>query len=145
MGKRFGLLAGIAAVFLGACIVLVVTGINCPIRWLTGIPCPGCGMTRACLGLLFGDPSAGGSGIIEHIQYAMRFHPLVLIVPPVLLYILLGKHPLLGSPKREIALLAGVCGLMIAVYIVRLLAHDPVLSIDWNSGMIARIIHALTA
>lgn len=102
-------------------------------------------MTRACLGLLFGDPSADGSGVVGHIQYAMRFHPLVLIVPPVLLYILLGKQPLLGSPKREMALLTGVCGLMLVVYVMRLLAHDPVLAIDWDSGMIAQVIHALAA
>lgn len=27
----------------------------CPIRTVTGIPCPGCGMTRSCLALAQGD------------------------------------------------------------------------------------------
>ena len=31
---------------------------QCPILSLTGIPCPGCGMTRACVAFLRGDFSA---------------------------------------------------------------------------------------
>ena len=30
-------------------------GISCPIKWLTGIPCPMCGMTRSLTALLQGD------------------------------------------------------------------------------------------
>lgn len=40
----FGTLAGILPVF-------------CPFELLTGIPCPGCGMTRAILCLIAGNPS----------------------------------------------------------------------------------------
>ncbi len=36
----------------------------CPFHLLTGSPCPGCGMTRACLALCEGDPAA-----------AWRYHP----------------------------------------------------------------------
>lgn len=151
MKSKPHLLAGGVLIFLIVCAVLLITGIGCPIRWLTGIPCPGCGMTRACLGLLFGDPapmfppyapSVYGEGLLGNVRYAMHFHPLVLVIPPALLYLLFGKRPLLGSPKREFALLCGLCGLMMAVYVVRLVLHDPVLAIDWDSGLFARILHA---
>lgn len=148
--KRY-LLAVSILLFLIVCAVLLVTGIGCPIRYLTGIPCPGCGMTRACLALLFGDPvplfppyepSAYGEGLLGHVRYAMHFHPLVLVLPPAIVYMIVGKKPLLGSAKREFALLWTLCGLMLAVYLVRLALHDPVLAIDWDSGLLARVLHA---
>lgn len=53
----------IVAAFLGAMAYLVLshnvpgTGfIGCPFRWLTGLSCPGCGMTRATAHFLHGDP-----------------------------------------------------------------------------------------
>lgn len=30
----------------------------CPFKMMTGLPCPGCGMTRSVVALLHGDPSA---------------------------------------------------------------------------------------
>lgn len=116
--------------------ILLVTGIGCPIRYLTGIPCPGCGMTRACIGLLLGDPapmfppyepSVYGEGILGNVRYAMHFHPLVLVVPPALLYLLSGKKPLLGSTRRQWIFIGALCGLMFVVWVVRLALHDPVL------------------
>lgn len=39
--------------------------IKCPFRWLTGLSCPGCGMTRACTHALHGD-----------LLTSLEFHPL---------------------------------------------------------------------
>lgn len=47
-----------------------VMGVGCPIRFVTGIPCPGCGMTRAWLSLLSGNEAA-----------AFAFHSLFLLAP----------------------------------------------------------------
>jgi len=44
----------------------------CPLALVAGIPCPGCGLTRATLSLLHGD-----------LQAALRFHPLVLLLTPL--------------------------------------------------------------
>jgi hypothetical protein len=43
----------------------------CPSAALLGLPCPGCGLTRATLALLHGDVVA-----------AFRFHPLVFVLTP---------------------------------------------------------------
>jgi hypothetical protein len=49
----------------------------CPSAALLGIPCPGCGLTRATLALFHGDFAA-----------ALRFHPLVPVLMPVYLGLL---------------------------------------------------------
>jgi hypothetical protein len=44
----------------------------CPVAGMLGVPCPGCGLTRATLALLRGDMRA-----------ALRFHPLVWLLGPL--------------------------------------------------------------
>jgi hypothetical protein len=44
----------------------------CPMATLLGIPCPGCGLTRATLALLHGD-----------VRRALALHPLVLVLAPL--------------------------------------------------------------
>ncbi len=53
--------------------VVIALGLPvCPTATLFGIPCPGCGLTRATLALLRGDVAA-----------ALRFHPLVFVLTPL--------------------------------------------------------------
>jgi hypothetical protein len=51
----------------------------CPTAFFLGIPCPGCGMTRAALALLHGD-----------LRAAFGFHPLAPLVVP-LMTVIVGK------------------------------------------------------
>lgn len=61
--RKFGLLlTGALAVHI-VLSVLGLPGWQCPVLKLTGVPCPGCGLTRACLLLLRGD-----------LQTSMKFH-----------------------------------------------------------------------
>lgn len=57
-------------IILGIIIVMYLFSLPCPILFMTGIPCPGCGMTRACLHLLQLD-FAG----------AFQYHPLCFFLP----------------------------------------------------------------
>ena len=43
---------GIMAFIISLILIYDITNIGCPIRKLTGVPCPTCGMTRAGLSLL---------------------------------------------------------------------------------------------
>lgn len=59
----------------------LVLHITCPIRFLTGISCAGCGMSRAWLSLLRGD-----------IHKAFYYHPLFWTIPFILIvYFLRNK------------------------------------------------------
>ena len=81
-------------------------GWNCPIKYLTGVPCPGCGLSRALAALLRLD-----------FRTALRFHPMVFVLPPVVLYALFGKKPLFGSKNLERMLLWSVIVLDIAIWL----------------------------
>jgi hypothetical protein len=47
----------------------------CPTASVLGIPCPGCGLTRATLALCHGD-----------LRRALQLHPLVLIIAPIFIW-----------------------------------------------------------
>src|SRR6476659_1051053 len=71
---------GVAGVQI-ALVSLSLPGWVCPFFRLTGIPCPGCGLTRAVILLLKGD-----------LQASLRFHafaPLVLLTAVALILVLL--------------------------------------------------------
>ena len=44
----------------------------CPLASVLGVPCPGCGLTRATLALAHGD-----------LKHALELHPLVLVLAPL--------------------------------------------------------------
>jgi hypothetical protein len=64
----------IAALFVYG-LLLHLLGIYCPIKFLTGISCPGCGMTRAVLSCLKLDFAS-----------AFAYHPMVFSLPVLVLY-----------------------------------------------------------
>lgn len=75
----FCLLLGVYVAF------ITLTGIGCPIRFSTGISCPGCGMSRAVLLMLSG-----------HFRAAFRMHPLVYAVLPAGIWLFFGPEQTAG-------------------------------------------------
>lgn len=63
------MLGALVTVGVGA---LLIKAPLCPSATLFGIPCPGCGLTRATLALLSGD-----------VRSAIGFHPLVFLLAPL--------------------------------------------------------------
>lgn len=69
---RVGEILSIGAFVAVAALVLYLIGVGCPIKFMTGVSCPGCGMTRAWLELAQG-----------HLAAALAYHPLFWAVPVV--------------------------------------------------------------
>lgn len=63
-------------------------GITCPVKFITGISCAGCGMTRAWIALLHLD-----------IEKAFYYHPLFFLPPVAVILFLLKKRICSGVYK----------------------------------------------
>lgn len=124
-GRTFLFLLSAACVYW----ILTVSGIGCPIRFLTGISCAGCGMTRAWLLLLRGDIAA-----------AAAMHPLFLTAPAILVFFLFEER----LPKRVVKRFwISAAVLYAVVYLIRILLQNPNVIIDIRSGFLFRAADAL--
>ncbi|MBQ6706238.1 MAG: DUF2752 domain-containing protein [Clostridia bacterium] len=88
--------------------VFIVFQLPCPFLYFFNIPCPGCGMTRAMVGLLHLD-----------LRYAFRMHPLFWTVPIFLFYFLTDWHPFKRKWVNE-GLLSLICAGFFVHWIIRL-------------------------
>lgn len=109
-GKRLknNITAAVAIVFLY--VAFDVLGIGCPIKFLTGISCIGCGMTRAWLSVLRLDWKS-----------AFYYHP-AFWLPPLFLIFFLFKNKI--SIKIYKIFIFTAISLFVIIYIARLLQAD---------------------
>lgn len=116
---------GVIAVIAGFYLFLFLQGITCPIKYVTGISCAGCGMTRAWISLVRGD-----------LQLAFSYHPLVLT--PLLLipmYVFRKKIP----EKSCRIIIAAVCAAFLIVYGIRMAdSNDSVVIFNPKDGVILK-------
>ena len=106
-GRRGLLLLGLAAYFAAALLLMRYFDIPCVFRKFLGIPCPGCGMTRALLCLLRLDLAG-----------AARHNAVIFFMPYVFLYILFDwKH------RVHKLILAGIAGIAIIQWIIKLILY----------------------
>lgn len=102
---------------------------GCLFRWLFGVSCPGCGLTRATLAALRLD-----------FQAAFHYHPLFWLATPFWLYVVHRRAwGLPGSPKadRWLAVLVGVA--FLGVYLIRLIWFpDEVVYVDFEQSALYR-------
>lgn len=105
-------------------------GITCPIKYLTGISCAGCGMSRAWLSLLRGDIAA-----------AWQYHPLF-FTPPLMLLLLALKNKL---KRQKFRISIFILALLYAiVYIYRLkVGNGDIVVFDPQNGLIGRGLRAV--
>ena len=111
-------------------IALFYLTLGCPLRFFTGICCPGCGMSRALWYALKLDFAT-----------AFNMHPLIFIMPVVaLLFIFRKKLP----PKLRIALTVLFCILMSVIYLWRLINGSDIVYIDTSRGFISKILEIIS-
>jgi hypothetical protein len=109
-------------------IIFNIIGIGCPIKFFTGISCPGCGMTRAvfaALRLQFSD--------------ALYFHPLFGLVP-FMFALYLFDYKL--KPHHVKYIYTAICIAFLLVYIMRVsLDPNALISIDFQNSSVLKFIH----
>ena len=107
---------------------LIKYGLTCPIRFLTGVSCAGCGMTRAWLSFLRGD-----------IAGAFSFHPLFwILIPAGLLFLFRDRLP------EKFFCFAAIIAAFLIVYAFRMISpNDTVVVFDPSNGLIGRAVSAI--
>lgn len=121
----------IRRIFITALIVTSVCifyyAVGCPIRWLTGVCCPSCGMTRAAVSLITLD-----------FKSAFYYHPLVVCLPVAVVLFVFRKH--FSEKLLQIFFWLFIVALLI-VYIYRILSGSEIVYADFSSGTIYTIIN----
>lgn len=123
----------ILTLFLMSCYISIITyifGMSCPLKILFGIPCPGCGMTRAIIAILQLD-----------FQAALHYHPMIVFLPflaYIMIQIIAGK-----VTKKLINLLAFIVLLFLVTYCLRLYLKSDILSFAYSDSFIYKIFHTI--
>lgn len=118
---RLTALAAVAALY----VALELVGITCPIRFLTGVSCAGCGMSRAWLSLLRLD-----------LAVAVRFHPLFWLPVPAAVLLLIRRR----IPRRVFRAGLVLCiALFLTVYLIRLFLPGQIVVFAPSEGLFWRL------
>jgi hypothetical protein len=114
------------------CVIAYALSLPCPINYVSGISCPGCGMTRAVISLCKLD-----------LARAFYYHPMVFfIIPAVPCYLVLKSKGKVGA-CRALAVVFAL--LMIGVYLFRILNPEASpLDFDAGDGLFFRLINKVT-
>lgn len=111
-------------------VIMESLGITCPIKFVTGISCAGCGMSRAWLALLRLD-----------FQKAFYFHPLFWLPPVFVVVFLFKKH----IKKRIYHIFLFTIILLCAiVYLYRLImGNGDIVTFHPENNLLFRIIRKI--
>lgn len=94
VGATCALAAGCAAALAVACLLSPHEATHgpvvCPFRLATGLPCPGCGMTRAWVFLVHGDLSAA----VAANPFALVSLPCAVVVVGLVVFAVVRRRPL---------------------------------------------------
>ncbi|NKF07677.1 DUF2752 domain-containing protein [Clostridium gasigenes] len=113
-------------------LIFFLTGGECIIKKITGVPCPSCGITRSFYYFVNLD-----------FKQSFYYHPLFWLIPIVLIIVIYGKKPLFRNKKIEVTFYIIITTLILGVYIIRMVNLFPYISpMDYNkSSYIWRLLN----
>lgn len=108
-------------------VFLNILGITCPIKFLTGCSCAGCGMTRAWVSVFIGD-----------FPRAFYFHPLFIFVPFLGIIFCLRRRI---SLERKRLIIFVVVTIFMITYLLRIfLGPKDIVGINIRDGFLFKIV-----
>ncbi|MFZ5987065.1 MAG: DUF2752 domain-containing protein [Bacillota bacterium] len=113
-------------------LVLILDGNLCIIKNIFGIPCPGCGMTRAYLNFLKFDFKA-----------AFYYHPLFLLPAVIAVILVFRRYKYFSLLYSNNLLWFTLTGIFICTWVIRLVLLFPDKApMDYNPGaLIPMLLH----
>ena len=129
--RRIEVITSVAAVVV-LYVILESFGVTCPIKYITGISCAGCGMSRAWMAFLHLD-----------IAKAFAYHPLFWLVP-IAVIVLLCKSKI--NIKIYKIIIFTIIIMFAIVYICRLIwSGDDVVVFEPQNNILFRIIRIINS
>lgn len=111
-------------------VILESFGVTCPIKYITGISCAGCGMSRAWIALLH-----------FNIHEAFMYHPLFFL-PPVVVIVMLLKSKI--NIKFYKIFMFTMVGAFVIVYLYRMfIGTGDIVVFEPQNNILFRIIRKL--
>ena len=111
-------------------VILESFGVTCPIKYITGISCAGCGMSRAWIALLH-----------FNIHEAFMYHPLFFL-PPVVVIVMLLKSKI--NIKIYKIFMFTMAGAFVIVYLYRMfIGTGDIVVFEPQNNILFRIIRKL--
>ena len=111
-------------------VILESFGVTCPIKYITGISCAGCGMSRAWIALLH-----------FNIHEAFMYHPLFFLPPVVVIFMLLKSKINIKFYKIFMFTMAGA---LVIVYLYRMfIGTGDIVVFEPQNNILFRIIRKL--
>ena len=128
-----GSLLAIGLFLIYAVVMTLFLGSACPIFLIFGVPCPGCGLTRACFTIFSGD-----------FLGAIKMHLLFLTLPIIAILILIAIFKPDLSKKKGFSITCIVLGvLFIAYYVYRMTSFPSDTPIIYNENSLLNLILGL--
>lgn len=116
-----------------ACLIVILLLYHCPLSYFFGLSCPGCGMTRAAISL-----------IQFRFAEAWYYHPLVYVMPVLVIYLILRHFKLWRLPDRtHRRIIVSTALLFIVVFLIRLFTKHPVVAWDYHRGLVYKIFQII--
>ena len=129
--RRIEVITSVAAVVV-LYVILESFGVTCPIKYITGISCAGCGMSRAWMAFLHLD-----------IAKAFAYHPLFWLVP-IAVIVLLRKSKI--NIKIYKIIIFTIIIMFAIVYMCRLIwSGDDVVVFEPENNILFRIIRIINS
>ena len=127
--NRIEVITSVAAVVV-LYVILESFGVTCPIKYITGISCAGCGMSRAWIALLH-----------FNIHEAFMYHPLFFL-PPVVVIVMLLKSKI--NIKFYKIFMFTMAGAFVIVYLYRMfIGTGDIVVFEPQNNILFRIIRTL--
>ncbi len=109
--------------------ILLIIFYKCPFSYIFGIPCPGCGMTRALFSLITLDFAS-----------AFYYHPLFPIVILVFIFLFLEYLGLVSlSDKTKNRFLVIIAIIFIITYFIRMYTGSPIVATKFSKSLAHKI------
>lgn len=106
---------------------------NCPIKLITGYPCPSCGMTRA-----------GFAALTFNFKEAFFYNPIIFLLPPILWIIIFNERPIINKIYNCKLLWILLIIFVITNYIYRMYTIYPNYPLDYEpNNLISFIINLI--